>query len=263
MENLNLHENDKQPTVNGRMYGPLASVIITALIYFASQLVVVLVISALPIIKGWSRQHAIDWLQSNPWGTFLLISLVEAATLLLLHIFLMPKKLSFRSLGLDTPKAAFIAYALSGFAVYFIMYIAGLILVKRLFPGLNLDQKQELGFDTSTQGSSLWPIFISLVVLPPLTEEIVVRGFLFGGLRTKLPFVSSAIIASALFAAAHLSEGGSGGLLWVAGVDTFILSLVLCYLRDKTGSLWPSIGVHALKNGLAFIVLFNIFQYLK
>ncbi|MGH7237402.1 MAG: CPBP family glutamic-type intramembrane protease [Candidatus Saccharimonadales bacterium] len=42
----------------------------------------------------------------------------------------------------------------------------------------------------------------------------------------------------------------------MAGVDTFILSTVLCYLREKTGRLYAGIGVHALKNFVAFAALF-------
>jgi membrane protease YdiL (CAAX protease family) len=32
--------------------------------------------------------------------------------------------------------------------------------------------------------------------------------------------------------------------------------MVLAYLREKTGSLWPPIGLHALKNFVAFMALF-------
>ena len=52
-------------------------------------------------------------------------------------------------------------------------------------------------------------------------------------------------------------EFGSGQpLLWVAALDTFTLSMVLCYLRQETDSLWPGILLHALKNCIAFITLF-------
>ena len=33
-------------------------------------------------------------------------------------------------------------------------------------------------------------------------------------------------------------------------------NLVLIYLREKTGSLWASITLHACKNGVAFAALF-------
>ncbi len=200
--------------------------------------------------------------ESNPFAGFVQVLCIEVVTLGLLWLFLRRRKISFGDLGINTPALKYAGYALVGFVVYFVLYIIGLSLIKVLVPGLNIEQKQEIGFSTTTSGISLIPIFISLVILPPITEEIVARGFLFGGLRSKLPFVLAAMITSTLFASAHLSQA-SDGLLWVAGIDTFILSMVLCYLREKTGSLWPSIGVHMIKNGVAFLVLFNIVHYFR
>ncbi len=252
----------EEEVIKPKLYSPSATVFITVAIYFAAQLVAGILISIVPLIQHWSAAQTTDWLQTNVWATFAFVILIEAATLYLLHFFLKFRNLGFKNIGFNKPRAKYAAYALSGFAAYFVLYILGILIAKALVPGLDLEQKQELGFSTSTRGIELIPVFASLVILPPIVEEIVARGFLFGGLRTKLPFVSAAIITSGLFAAAHLGEA-SDGLLWVAAVDTFILSLVLCYLREKTGSLWPSIGLHMIKNGLAFIVLFNIVQYLK
>lgn len=244
----------------GKLYSPLASVAITICIYLAAQLVAGVLIAFIPAVNHWHQARRDAWFD-NAWTTFLFVAAAEAVTLWLVYKFLQARQLGFRDLGLRRPAAKHLAYALSGFAVYFVLYIVALVMVKQFIPHLDLEQKQDLGFSSTAAGSSLWPIFISLVILPPITEEIVVRGFLFGGLRTKLPFIKAAIIASIIFAAAHLGESGGGGLLWVAGIDTFVLSLVLCYLREHTESLWPSIGVHMIKNGLAFLVLYNIFQY--
>jgi membrane protease YdiL (CAAX protease family) len=63
-------------------------------------------------------------------------------------------------------------------------------------------------------------------------------------------------ITSSLFAIAHLQVGSGEPLLWSAAVDTFVLSLILIYLREKTGSLWTSVGLHSLKNFIAFLGLF-------
>jgi membrane protease YdiL (CAAX protease family) len=101
-------------------------------------------------------------------------------------------------------------------------------------------------------------VFISLVVLPTIVEEILVRGFLYGGLRNKLRPVGAGLIASLIFAAAHLQFGSGEPLLWVAAIDTFILSLFLIRLRETTGNLWSGMTVHFMKNGLAFTALFII-----
>ncbi len=245
-----------------QLYGPVSAVIWTILIYIAAQLLAGILISIIPLTQGWTTEKTTGWLTSNVWATFGFVFIIEAITLGFIYLLLKHRNLKIKTLGLNKPQLKHVFYALVGFATYFVIYVIGLIAVKALFPSLNLEQEQEIGFSKSTQGIALIPVFLSLVILPPITEEIVARGFLYGGLRTKLPFIVSAIITSVLFAAAHLS-GAKEGLLWVAAVDTFILSLVLCYLREKSGSLWPSIGLHALKNCLAFIVLFDIVQYIS
>jgi membrane protease YdiL (CAAX protease family) len=149
-------------------------------------------------------------------------------------------------------------YAFCGFAAYFAGYVLLLGLVSHIFPGINVDQKQQLGFENPATDTSLLLTFVSLVVLPPLVEETVFRGFVYSGLKTKLKPIVAALATSALFAMAHLEFGSGKPLLWVAGIDTFTLSLVLCYLREKTDSLWPGILLHALKNSIAFVSLFLI-----
>jgi membrane protease YdiL (CAAX protease family) len=252
-------EEEQQPP---KLYSPLATVSITIFIYLAALFYAAILISIPPLFMHWSSAQATAWLHNNVWVTFTFVAMLECLTLWLVYLFLKGRNVSFRYIGLNKPKVKYIAYALIGFAAYFVLFIVGRIAAKALAPGLDLEQKQEIGFNTTTQGASLLPVFLSLVILPPITEEIVARGFLFGGLRTKLSFVTAAIITSTLFAAAHLGEA-KNGLLWIAAIDTFILSLVLCYLREKTSSLWPSIYIHMLKNGLAFIVLFNIVQYFR
>lgn len=253
---------EQEPQQKPQLYGPMPTVALTILIYIAAQLLAGILISIVPLMKGWTASQTSDWLTSNVWATFGFVLMVEAITLGFIYMFLRRRGLKFKILGLNKLEFRYILYALAGFAAYFVFYVVGLVAVKALIPSLDLEQEQEIGFSKSTEGLALIPVFLSLVILPPLTEEIVARGFLFGGLRTKLPFLVSAIITSVLFAAAHLS-GAKDGLLWVAAVDTFILSLVLCYLREKSGSLWPSIGLHALKNCLAFIILFDIVQYIR
>lgn len=241
----------------------LESVTASISLFFLSQVVAgVLLGFAVMIIKNWSPEQLNVWLTSSSTAQFLFVLVFEALTLGGLALFLKRRKATFRDLGLNNPQKKYIVYALAGFATYFMLYIVGRIITSIILPDLNLEQEQQLGFDKKTSGVQLLPIFISLVILPPLVEEIVARGFLFTGLRTKLPFAAAASITSLLFAAVHLGAANDG-LLWIAGIDTFILSMVLCYLREKTGSLWPSIGVHFIKNGLAFFIVFNIAQQFR
>ena len=146
-------------------------------------------------------------------------------------------------------------YAVPAFFGYLGLLMVGFGFVSILFPGINFDQKQQIGFESS-HGVALFLVFISLVILPAIVEEILVRGFLYTGLRQKFNRLASALLVSAIFGIAHLQLGSGEPPLYSAAIDTFILSIVLVWLREKSGSIWAGVLVHMSKNGLAFLSLF-------
>lgn len=253
-----------QPPSNRSLitWGPTAALFVAIGVYIAGQIIGGIIILLYPASQGWSNEMMVDWLESSTYAQFFLMVLVEGITLLLLYTFIRYRRSNYRALGLTRPKWRDLGYALAGYGVYFVIYIAIVVSVRAIFPSLNVDQEQMIGFDNAKHGIELILVFISLVILPPITEEIVMRGFLYPGLRTSFSKLTAALITSGLFAAAHLQFGGDAPLLWVAALDTFILSLVLIHLRDKTGRLWAPITLHAIKNGVAFFVLF-IYPLLK
>jgi hypothetical protein len=234
-------------------YGPIAAFFVTLTSFFGSQFLAGIAIALIPLLLGWDKARVVSWLDSGLLPQVLVISLSAVITVSFLHWYLKISGDSFKKLGLGKVQLSMFGKAILGFLVYLAAYLVVVSLVKAFVPGLDLEQKQELGFDFSNR-ENLPLLVVSLVVIPPFLEELVMRGFLFGGLRTRLNFANATILTSVLFAAAHLPEG-SGGPLWVGAIDTFVLSVVLCYLREKTGSLWSSIFVHALKNGVALVYL--------
>jgi membrane protease YdiL (CAAX protease family) len=208
------------------------------------------------MVTGWDVDQLQDWLDSSVFAQFVVVLLIEAVTLWLVWLFLKARKVRLQTIGLVRPKMRDAGYALVGYGLYFVLFILISVFVKFFVPGLDLEQEQQIGFSKETTGVGLAFIFASLVILPPITEEILTRGFLYTGLRKKLPIVAAAVITSILFAAVHLQWGSGNGLLWVAALDTFVLSMILVYLREVTGSLWSPIGVHMIKNALAFTLLF-------
>jgi uncharacterized protein len=173
-----------------------------------------------------------------------------------IYLFLKRHKLGFASIGLKKPRWNDALHGLLAVPVYFLLYVLTVGVVSYFVPSFNIDQQQEIGFNNVQGALPLILTFLSLVVLPPLAEEIMVRGFLYSTLKKALPTIGAVIVTSVLFASAHLPEGGAAGPLYIAALDTFVLSLVLIYLREKTGSLWASITLHAVKNGIAFVALF-------
>lgn len=155
-----------------------------------------------------------------------------------------------RALGWNnTPLKGYLA-VIPAFFIYFLISFMLTFLTTKLFSSFDSNQVQDTGFNDITKLKELIAAFIALVVITPVFEETVFRGFLFKGLRKKLPFWAVACIVSALFAFAHGQ--------WNVALDTFVLSLILCFLAEKTHSLIPSILLHSLKNMVAFTALFII-----
>lgn len=227
-----------------------------ALIYFAAQILAGTLLVFYPHLRGWGKNMAQNWLNNSITAQFWYVVFAEALTFGAIWWFIRRCKAGLRSLGWRKIRRQDPFAAILGFGAYFVGYAVLLSIAVHLFPGINVNQKQRLGFQQATGQIGVGLTFISLVVLPPLVEETVFRGFVFTGLRNKLKWWWAALITSLLFASAHLEFGSGQPLLWVAAIDTFTLSLALCYLRQKTDSLWPGILLHALKNSIAFITLF-------
>ncbi len=255
------HIIDKKPFIKSSApirakWGPKAAVLITIAIYFGAQLLAGLLIALYPLSKHWSYDQTKQWLGESITGQFGFVAVVELVTLWLLWQFLRLKKAKLADIGLIKPRLKDAVYALVGYGNYFLLYIGIVQLAQLLIPSLDIEQKQEIAFSTATTGPALGLVFLGLVILPPITEEIVVRGFLYTGLRSRFKVAAAAIITSFLFAIAHLQGGIGSTLLWIAAIDTFVLSLVLVYLREKTSGLAAPIGLHMIKNGIAFAALF-------
>jgi membrane protease YdiL (CAAX protease family) len=238
-------------------WGPLAAIVVTVVTYFVAQICAGVFIAFYPSIRGWTRGQADVWLRQSVDAQFLAIAITEAVTVWLLWKFLQSRKATWANIGLIRPRLRDILVAAKGYAVYFVCFLSLTVFIEKFLPSINLEQEQQIGFDKAgNTAPELLAIFFSLVILPPLVEEIVCRGFLYTGLRSKMSVIWAALITSTLFAAAHLQFGSGSQPLWIAAIDTFVLSLILVYARQKTGSLWPAIYIHMGKNMAAFLLLF-------
>ncbi len=235
---------------------PWLGVLFIIVIYYASQILAGVLLSVYPGLQHWTDSQAIAWLNDSVGAQFVFILLAEALSIGAIYLFLRHYKLGFASIGLKKPRWSDLFNGLLAVPVYFVIYLITVGLVSHFVPSLDISQEQQIGFDNVAGALPLILTFISLVILPPLAEEIMVRGFLYSTLKKAMPLIAAVIVTSALFAGAHLPEGGAAGPLYIAALDTFVLSLVLIYLREKTGSLWSSITLHAVKNGVAFLALF-------
>jgi len=232
------------------------AVIFVVVTFYASQFIAGMVISLYPVLKHWTAHQANTWLDNSVGAQFTFILIAEALTVYAVYWFVRLYKQELSIIGLRKPRWSDVAYGLAAVPFYVVLYILTVGVAQSLVPHLNVDQAQEIGFNSVHGTLAMALTFVSLVVLPPITEEILVRGYLYSSLKKALPRWGAVLLTSGIFAIAHLPEGGAAGPLYIAALDTFVLSLVLIYLREKTGGLWASITLHALKNGVAFVALF-------
>lgn len=143
-----------------------------------------------------------------------------------------------------------------GFGAYWLLASGLTLLFTTIFPWFNAGEAQEIGFSLQISGFDRLIAFLTLVVVAPIAEETIFRGWLYGKLRSKLlkyvsnwwSIIISTFLVSFLFGLVHLQ--------WNVGVNVFAMSIVLCALREITGTVYADILLHMLKNGVAFYLLF-------
>ena len=90
---------------------------------------------------------------------------------------------------------------------------------------------------------------VMIVGLAPVAEELFFRGFLFAGLRTRWSLWPAAITSGLIFGLVHAPTGIT------TVVPLAVLGFALCWLYNRTGSLWPCVIAHMINNGLALAVV--------
>ncbi|MGH7234715.1 MAG: lysostaphin resistance A-like protein, partial [Candidatus Saccharimonadales bacterium] len=234
---------------------PILLILLVGFIFFVSQYASSLILSLYAVIRGWNSVQANNWLNNSVTAQFLFVLLFEGFSVVLLWLIFRRYGKSLSSIGLKKIRLRDGGYGLLAYPAYLVIYLIAIGIATHFIHGLNVNQSQNIGFASVHGSTQMILTFISLVILPPIAEELLFRGLLFEGLKKSIPVVYAGLLTSLIFAAAHLPEGGGGNLFWIGALDVFILSLVLVYLKQKTKSLWPGIFLHAIKNAVAFIYL--------
>jgi membrane protease YdiL (CAAX protease family) len=233
---------------------PSRVVINTIAIFIVSQIVAIFVVGLIYSLVRPGHHPSLD---NSIAAQFFYILIAEAVA-----VGLVIKLVKRRSLGLGViglgrwPNKGDLAKAVIGFVIFYGFLLIVGVVINIFSPDLN-NQQQNIGFNNISNGTENFLAFISLVILPPLGEETLVRGYLYSGLRKFWRFWPALLVTSVFFGAAHLEFGTCGPLVWAAAIDTFLLSIVLVFLRERTGALYAGMLVHMLNNLIAFGVHFK------
>jgi membrane protease YdiL (CAAX protease family) len=88
---------------------------------------------------------------------------------------------------------------------------------------------------------------LATVIAAPIYEELIYRGILFPYIARQLGVTGGVLAVSVIFALTHSHLPSI--------LPLFLLSSVLCLAYWRTGSLWVSIGIHAIFNAVGTLAI--------
>jgi len=148
-------------------------------------------------------------------------------------------------LGFRSPSGSY----LRDTVLAFFAYLGLAFLISLVLTAEQTDVTRTLGVGETAAASIAAGLLIC--VAAPLSEELFFRGFAFAGLRSGLSFIPAAVISGGVWGLFHLSSGTN----LVVVLQLGLFGVVLAWLYERTGSLWPPIALHAFNNVIAFTLL--------
>jgi membrane protease YdiL (CAAX protease family) len=132
-------------------------------------------------------------------------------------------------------------YVVGGYVTFIVFSFLWLSLIGQ--PDAKDTITEDLGAKDSTV--ALIAVTFLVTVCAPLAEEFFFRGYFFGALR-KNGFWFAALFTGLAFGTVHVFGSPIAFIIPLAG-----LGVALCFIREKTGSLYPGIALHCLNNSVA------------
>jgi len=229
------------------------SIVLGILLYLVGQFSVSLFLPPLLIRAGVISSSEVlstasGTITAATFWLLIVADIVSVALIVALVLSFYKEKLS--SLGLTTkklPKA--ILYGVVGFFVAFILADIAAYPIEQHF---GVDPTQQALSQSATVSGLLPLVLLSGVIIAPIAEEIVFRGYLYKAFRDRFKPWYAIVMSAALFSAIHLEP--------LAAVPLFVIGVVLAYVYEKTDNLMAPIALHMLNNAVAFLVVALIFM---
>lgn len=237
-------KEDKKYKKRMTVFWALAITAWVGVAFFAAQIVVFLIAKVIIDSVNWS-------INENMAQT---VCMVISYALALLVIVLLAKKvfgvkITRDSLGLrGLPTWTDILLSPVGYIVSLLGAVAVVYVMQLILPVVNWSEAQDVGFNNVISSADRIITFVALVILAPLMEELIFRGYLYGRLRTKMSALPAIVLVSVLFGVMHGQ--------WNVGIVVGVMSVILCIAREMTGTIYAGILMHMIRNGVAFYMLY-------
>lgn len=107
-------------------------------------------------------------------------------------------------------------------------------------------------FKTLLDGDTAPLALLAIGVGAPLSEELLIRGFLFSGIaKSRLGLVGASVVTTLLWTVVH-------GYSLFGLIEVMAIGLYFCWLLVRTGSLWVTIFCHAVYNTVVAVILYFV-----
>jgi membrane protease YdiL (CAAX protease family) len=162
---------------------------------------------------------------------------------------------SLRGLGWTERPGAELLYGLVvGVAAYLVVAIVAGALLSLLF-GFFSDQPVHAPrqLPTGLHGVAAGLTVLS-VLIAPISEELLFRGFLFRSLRYRRGFLLSALVPSVLFGLAHYQPAAWQSAFLLVGV-MFLVGFALSWICERRGNVVAPIGAHFAFNVIGLLLI--------
>lgn len=107
--------------------------------------------------------------------------------------------------------------------------------------------------------SAFWIMLLGTsVFIPPLTEEIMTRGYMRMRLVESYGPMAGVVLTGMVFGLSHTRYISADPMLFLFLVEILFASVLWTYSAQKYGSIVPAFIAHALSNGIGTFILFDV-----
>lgn len=158
------------------------------------------------------------------------------------------RRASWREMGFSSLSARnFVKYGIIGGLVLLVVIFLLSLPIPILNPEVAPQPYEQMLRTAEGAGQYLLLLFMA-AVLAPLSEELFYRGMIYPLTRYSLGPLGGAVAAGLLFGLAHWD-------FWRA-IPLAVGGAILCYLYEKSGSIWATATAHGIWNGIMTLLVF-------
>ncbi|MFS0644385.1 CPBP family intramembrane glutamic endopeptidase [Siminovitchia sp. 179-K 8D1 HS] len=191
-----------------------------------------------PIYSRWFDN---DLYAGTLMGLTIAIILISGVYLIALR----PKKLSWSEVGIKK----FTVKDWKIIVIFSIILMVGAVIIMLLtiFIGNSWENSKTEAIQQNVTFLTVLIAFISAAIISPIYEEIFYRGFIYRWLRTRIGFIGAILLSAIIFTIIHIPT-------YNAMPVNFFSGIILALAYERTNSIWPSVMIHGLTNGIMVLL---------